>query len=383
MKTLKKVFWSLLAILIIANLLLIVTGNTHLYKGLPHTYFIGKTKPDITDLDVFDIREIATGEPEPWPKHASYGSPELNETELVRLDELQSAALVVIKNDSLLFEQYWLEFDESSVTNSFSMAKSFVSMLAGIAIQENKINSVFQPLSDHLPEFAEGDKKQVTLWHMLTMSPGLEWQETTAPFSDLAKIGYGSDLRSIVMDRELFEEPGKEFRYGSGFTQIAGCFIEEAVQQDLSTYMSEMVWQPIGAENTAYWSLDENGDERCFCCYYATARDFARLGKLYQDSGRWNGAQIVPEPWVISSITPAKLMDRGKPNTRFGLSWWMDDHAGQHFFYARGLRGQYIICLPELDLVIVRTGHIREEDAENGHPPDVYDWIDMGIRLAQ
>lgn len=379
----KKVLLLLLVLLVVANLLLVVTGNTHVYKGLRHTYLVGKNKPDITDLEVFDTREIAVGEPEPWPKHADYGTPALKGPELDRLAELQSAALVVIKNDSLLFEQYWLGFEESSTTNSFSMAKSFVSMLAGIAIEEGKINSVFQPLGDHLPEFTEGEKAQLNLWHMLTMSPGLEWQETTTPFSDLAKIGYTNDLRSVVMDRDLFEKPGKEFRYGSGFTQIAGYFVEHAVEQDLSTYMSEMVWRPIGAENTAYWSLDGNGDERSYCCFYATARDFARLGKLYLDSGRWNGAQVVPEPWVLSSVTPAKLLDRGQPNTRYGLSWWMDDHAGQHFFYARGLRGQYIICLPELDLIIVRTGHIREEDAENGHPPDVYDWIDMGIRLAQ
>ena len=382
MQLVKKIGLITTIVVLLAALGLLATGNAHIFKGLRHTYLIGKTKPDITDIDVFETRRIASGNGEPWPKSSRYGNQKPNGSELARLQELNSAAFVVVRQDSLLFEEYWKAFSETSLTNSFSMSKSFVSMLAGIAIGEEKIYSVFQPLQEHLPEFTEGAKRDLTLWHMLTMSSGLAWEEKTTPFSDLAKIGYGGDLRGIVMERDLIEEPGKAFKYGSGFTQIAGLFIQEAVGQTLSDYMSEKVWQRIGAENDSFWSLDDNEDERCFCCYYASARDYARIGKLYLDSGRWNGVQVVPEPWVLSSLVPAPLTDRGRPNARYGMSWWLLKHDGVDIFYARGLRGQYVICIPGKDLVIVRTGHDRDVVDDAGHPIDLYDWIDIGMRIA-
>lgn len=136
----------------------------------------------------------------------------------------------------------------------------------------------------------------------------------------------------------------------------------------------------MGAEQTSYWSLDrENGIEKSYCCYYASGRDFARFGKLYLDSGKWNGQQIVSAEWVQQSIRPADLLDEdGKKNDRYGYCWWITEHEGHYVYYMRGILGQYVICVPDKDLIVVRTGHKRG-DKRNDQPLDLYEYIDVAF----
>src|SRR5213075_418382 len=123
----------------------------------------------------------------------------------------------------------------------------------------------------------------------------------------------------------------------------------------------EKLWKPLGVEFPGQWSLDYyDGQEKSFCCIYSTARDFARLGQLYLDSGTWHGRQVVSKKWVEESIAPAPLIDEdGTPNKSYGYQWWMMDYKKHHIFYARGLNGQYIVVIPDMRLVMVRLGHKR------------------------
>ncbi|HRE95690.1 MAG TPA: serine hydrolase, partial [Flavobacteriales bacterium] len=139
-----------------------------------------------------------------------------------------------------------------------------------------------------------------------------------------------------------------------------------------------------GAEQPAYWSLDkEGGLEKSYCCLYATGRDFARLGKLYMHEGTWNEKRIVSSEWVKQSITPAELIDEdGSKNQRYGYQWWITQYEGKKVFYMRGILGQYVICYPEEDLIIVRTGHKRGRK-QNDTPVEIDDYIRIAKEVTK
>ena len=161
-----------------------------------------------------------------------------------------------------------------------------------------------------------------------------------------------------------------------------GWALEAATDKKLDVLAEAYLWKPLGAEHPAYWSKDrEDGTIKSFCCYYSTARDFARLGQLYLNNGMWNGQQILPPEFIAASTTPADLTDKGKPNSRYGFFWWLHPEGSEPFYYARGYHGQYIIVIPSQDMVIVRGGYKREQVNTAGHPDDVYKYIEMAHSL--
>ena len=144
-----------------------------------------------------------------------------------------------------------------------------------------------------------------------------------------------------------------------------------------------MLFRSLGCEHPAFWGKDhEDGDFKAFCCLYATARDFARIGQLYLDSGKWNGSRIIPQEYWQASITPAPVLDHGKPNERYGYYWWLGQVEGQPMYYCRGFHGEYVVVLPHDHLVMVRTGMRWEEKNAEGHPKDVMEYIAIARALA-
>ncbi|MBX7094291.1 MAG: beta-lactamase family protein [Flavobacteriales bacterium] len=384
-KILKWTLLSILGIFILANLFIVISGKTYIYKAVACTYLVGQSGPGIRDLDYFPKREVEQGTPEPWPTHSSYGKVELSPTALQKFNQYKSTSLLVFKNDSLLFEHYAEDFGPTTISNSFSVAKSIVSILVGIAIDEHKIKSVDQPVGDFIPAFREGSRSKLTLYHLLTMSAGLDWSESGGnPLSSNAEAYYGSDLLSMINSVEVVSEPGKVFDYQSGATLILGYCVEKATNTKLSYYASEKLWKKIGAENLAYWSLDaEDGIEKSYCCFYAAGRDFARFGKLYLHQGEWNGTQIVSSEWVKKSTEPADLLDTdGSKNDRYGYCWWITEYNGKKVFYMRGILGQYVICVPDDNVIIVRTGHKRG-DKRNDQPLDLFDYLNAGYEMIE
>lgn len=385
MRFLKKLL--LWFILIIGGLigLAYLTGNGHIPRGVRFTYLMGRTSPEIDDRNFFPYSTIPASDPQPWPQGDRYGKLVLTAEQETDLKALHSVGFAVWQNDSLIFEQYWNGWDADSVANSFSVAKSYISVLTGIAMGEGKIQSVFQPVGDFLPEYKEGCYAKINLWHVLTMSTGLDWSESGAdPFSDNAKGYYGYNVRELALNQPCRDEPGKEFDYISGATQIMTEVLEAAYGKELDALMREKVWGPLGCEHDAYWGKDrEDGDFKGFCCLYATARDFGRIGQLYLDSGMWRGRQIVPREYWEASITPAKLMDKGAPNARYGYFWWLAEVEGKPIHYCRGFHGEYVVVIPHEHLVFVRTGMKREEVNHTGHPTDVFKWIGIARELAR
>jgi CubicO group peptidase (beta-lactamase class C family) len=385
MKILKKTGRWLLIILVILNIAIIVSGKTYIYKGVANTYLKGRSGPGIEEYKIFDNREVKAGTPLLWHTAKNYNSKQISDELEKHFAEMGTVAYVIIKNDSLLHEQYWDGFGEDSYSNSFSMAKSFVSILIGAAIDEGKIKSIDEPVGDFLPEFKEGDNAKLTIKHLLTMSSGINFDENyVSPLAYPAAAYYGSDLKKLTYKYKVTEEPGKKFKYLSGNSELLGFILEKATGKKLGDYMSEKIWQPLGAKNSAFWSLDhKDGMEKAYCCFNSNARDFARIGELYLDSGKWNGNQIIKTEYVLNSIKPADLADAdGKKIDNYGYAWWLIlNYKGHNIFYARGILGQYIFCIPDQKMVVVRLGRKREKAKGTDHPKDVYYYLDAALEM--
>ncbi|HVD97529.1 MAG TPA: serine hydrolase [Cytophagaceae bacterium] len=359
-KILRRTGLVLLLAFILFNAWVVLSGKSYFYKALLYNF------ADIDDYKIFPERKIGkSAKPQPWPKSTHYNQTDISDTLRKNLVALESVALLIIKNDSLVYEEYWDGYGENSFSNSFSMAKSYVSTLVGAALQEGKIKSIDQPIGYFLPEFKEGDKQKITIRHLLMMSSGLNWVEGySSPFSPTTEAYYGTDLKKLMSGLKPIEEPGKIFRYKSGDTQILSFVLEQATGKALSDYAHEKLWEPLGCENDALWSLDKkDGYEKAYCCVNSNARDFARLGKLYLDSGKWNGQILIPQEYVLASIRPNHLPDGDldmKPSEFYGYQWWtIPQYQGHDIFYARGILGQYIIVIPDQRKIVVRLGKQR------------------------
>ncbi len=386
MKILKKIGKWILIILIVLNLAIIISGRTYLYKGIANTYLKGRSGPSIDEYHIFNNREVSAGEGQEWHSSKFYNTQTISEEHQKQFDSMQTVAFVVIKKDSIIHEHYWEGYGEDSYSNSFSMAKTLVSILIGAAIDEGKIKSVDQPVGDFLPEFQQGENAKLTIKHLLTMSSGINFDEDYVnPLAYPAQAYYGYDLKKLTYGYKVVEEPGKKFDYLSGNTELLGFILEKVTGKTVSEYLSEKLWIPLGAKNKALWSLDhENGMEKAYCCFNSNAKDFARIGQLYLDSGKWNGNQLINTAYVLKSIQPADLVDaddRNK-NNKYGYSWWLIPNYKKHsIFYARGILGQYIICIPDQKMVIVRLGKKRSKIKIEDHTIDTFYYIDAALEM--
>jgi len=354
--------WGLLTIIgLIA--ILYITDTDYLLKAVRTIYAKGYTTAFLEDYKEFDNVKIENDVPQPWPKHKDYNS--VSETErLQKYNEAYGAiAYVIIKNDSIWFENYYDGFDENSKTNSFSMAKSYVSGLMGKAIEEGYIKSLDQPVSDFFPEFSEGLAAKMTVGDLSSMSSGTNWDEKYySPLSITTRAYFDDDLEKVILGLKVVNEPGQAYKYSSGDTQLLAMVIEKATGKKLYDYLTESFWKPLGSENETLWQVDSKEHDlvKAYCCIASNAKDFARFGKLYKDHGKWKGEQLLDSAFVAKSITP-----RFAESPQYGYGFWMQKRNGKSFFMMRGHLGQYVIVEPEDNIIIVRLGHQKSPDAAN------------------
>lgn len=380
MKILKRILIGFILFLSIASSIIFLTGNKHLFKAIATTYLVGKTGPSIDEYDIFENRTVEIGTPQPWVVSSSYNKKN-NEKLHQEIESLNPAAFLVISNDSIVFEEYWDGYNENSLTNSFSMAKSYIGMLIGIALDEGKINSIDDPVANYLPLYK--DHPELTIKHLLTMSSGINFDESyTSPFGHMAKAYYGKDIEKLNENYTVTETPGEIFRYLGGNTIILSFILEKVTGQTVSEYMSEKVWQPLGAQNPALWNLDhKDGREKAYCCFYSNARDFARIGKLYLNKGLWNNQRIVSEDYVNESTCPAYYLKDGNGNLvdYYGYQIWTTYYKDMDIFFFRGIKGQYTIVIPDKNMIVVRLGKERSKEFVNNNPSDLYTYIDFAL----
>lgn len=371
--------------LLLLHFLIESTGHHYLYRTVANTLLRGQLGPDIFEYQRTPNRFIYNDRPQPWPLAAAYGHRKLEKSSLDYHQTFESVAFLVIHRDSILFEQYWDDFGPDSIANSFSMAKSMVALLTGIAIDKGLIENVDQPLYEFMPQYREGVGADVTIKHLLTMSSGFNFDEHYInPFAFPAKANYTDDLEVLLNDYQPTHPPGKFFHYQSGTTQLLGQLLVNQSKTSLSSLASQWVWKPLGAERSALWGLDDkDGMEKAFCCINATARDFGRIGKLYKDFGRWNGQTIVDSAFIAESIQPPSTLNKdGTPCNTYGYQWWLSVNPDDPFFFMRGIKGQYVLVDPLHDLIVVRLGRIRDDgNGDRPHPNDVYQYLEMGRTL--
>ena len=380
----KKALKYILAIFVILNFLIILSGKSWLYKAVSVTYLKGYTSSYIDDYIHFPSNNIKDGNHQEWLVSKEYNKAQLPEFIKPINDKLGTVAYMVIKNDTIIFEEYWNGYSADSSSNSFSMAKSWTSTLVGIAIKEGKIESVNQKACDFLPEFCEGDNSKITIKHLLTMSSGLDWNEDYHdPLGQTAEAYFAPNLKEQMMRLKAVETPGEIFKYHSSCSQLLAFIVESATGKSVNEYTSEKLWKPMGAKHPALWNTDtKRGDEKAFCCINSNARDFARLGKLYLNQGNWNGTQLLDSNYVKEATSVANLLDEdGNKNVNYGYQFWIANRKGLDVYYTRGLWGQYVICIPEKDMIIVRLGRNYGFHLEDGHSEDFYQFIDAALEM--
>ncbi|MES2837502.1 MAG: serine hydrolase [Bacteroidota bacterium] len=387
MKILKKIGLAFLLLLVVLNLLIIISGKTYLYKGIANTYLKGRSGPAIDESNIFANREIKATNYQAWVNASDYNKKNIPDSLLEELKNYKTVAYFVAKNDSVKFEEYWEGYSDQSQSNSFSMAKSILGVLTGIAIKEGKIKDVSQKISDFLPQFKEGKKSEITIKHLLTMSSGMDFDEDYInPLAYPAAAYYGSDLQQLTYKYNAKDEPGKVFKYLSGDSQLLAFLIEKAVGKNVSKYAEEKLWNVIGAKTNALWNLDkEDGHEKAFCCFNAAAPDFARIGNLYLHKGNWKGLQLIDTSYINESIIPADLVeDDGTPNKRYGYKWWMLNYKNHDVFYMRGILGQYVFVIPDLNMIVCRLGHKRDKPKDSKlTPKDIYLYLDIALVMYE
>lgn len=368
---------TLLILIIAFTAFAFLSGRTYLFKAVLYNF------ADIDDYKKFSNNTVTTGAKQPWNISTEYNKQKLPATLQKQLEDLESVAVLAIKNDSLLFEHYWDGYSDSSWSGSFSMAKSITSLLIGAAIKDGSIKSVDDYVGTYLPEFAEGEKAKLKIVHLLTMSSGSNWDESYSnPLSVTTELYYGSDAYKTATGVSIIQTPGTQHIYKSGDTQLLGLILTRATGKSLSAYAAEKLWHPLGAEHAALWSTDHTGGyEKAYCCFNSNARDFARLGQLMLDSGRWKGQEVITPEYFNASIKPCMIPDEtGQSCNYYGYQWWIYP-TGQGIFYARGILGQYVIVIPSKKLVLVRLGKKRSPERINGAPAEVDGLIKWGMGL--
>jgi CubicO group peptidase (beta-lactamase class C family) len=273
---------------------------------------------------------------------------------------------VVLDDDLLVYERYFGGADRQTRQTSFSVAKSFVSTLIGIAIDEGLIGSVTDPVTEYLPELSKRDPRfeRITLRDLLTMSSGIRYEEQSLPlpWGDDVDTYYGTDLRDLALSAtQIVRPPGQEWLYNNYHPLLLGLVLERATGTSVSDYMATKLWQPLGAEADGTWNLDSEGSgfEKLESGLNATPIDFARFGQLFLHQGDWNGERIVSRDWVREATAADATTD---PAGHYQYFWWVDTMRPERF-YALGNFGQYIYVAPDAGTVIVRNG--RDWGVEN------------------
>lgn len=288
------------------------------------------------------------------------------------LAEHESVAFAFIVDDTVWKEQYYNGYDKSDYVTSFSVAKSFVATLTGIATEEGAISSIDDPVTGYLDYLDAATFGDITIRHLLNMRSGLNANEGYYnPFGDVAKYYYGTNLDKYLTKVKKKSPPDQYFEYLSVNTQLLADVLEEATGIPLQQYLEERLWVPLGMQSDGLWSIDskKNRQVKAFCCISAKAMDFARLGRLYLNNGSWNGKQILSQQWISQTLDyPEGNIDW--QDYPYSFQWRITRYGA---YFAKGIKGQYIYVFPDKKLVAVRFGKSYDD----------IDWADFLYHLAE
>ncbi len=305
-----------------------------------------------------------------------------------------ATGLLIAKDDTILYEHYQYARTDSDRFLSQSMAKTITAMLVGIAVTENKIKSIDDPVSAYVPGLADTEYGRTPLRALLHMSSGVSFSEKYDGADDIARLS-----------RDLFGEPGKDpvasvaqfntrtapagtrWHYASSETEILGLVLRAAVGQPVADYLSDRIWQPIGTESDASWAIDRTGQEITFCCFNAVLRDYARLGRLLAYDGAWEGRQLIPRQWLLDATTVRPGDGYLAPKTAtpyfgYGYQVWLLPGEARRFALL-GIRGQIIFVDPASKLVMVHTAVRKKPSDPGANAETVALWLQVVAQLGK
>jgi len=383
----KKHWWAkrvvsipLLCLTTVLTILVVAAGSLYAWayfstsSSVVARQLIWQTPANVDDYQRFPARTIATASPTFSFPHAPATNPYASALRTITYNEQnlpqllagsQTTSFLVIKGGQILYEGYFNGYTEQSTVTSFSIAKSVLSVLVGIAIGQGAIGSVHDPITKYLPELGKRDKRfgAITIQDLLTMSSGLDWHPNeTNPglwgnlLSDASETYYDPNLRALALQHtQIGGAPGTAFEYNPYNALLIGLILERATHQSISHYLQETLWKPLGMEAPGSWSLDstQDGFEKSESGLNGRAIDFAKFGQLFLQGGTWQGRQLIPASWVAESTR----MDVRTSPWYYAYFWWGNNQEDSHaHYFAWGNLGQYLYVVPEQHLLFVRFG---------------------------
>ncbi len=291
--------------------------------------------------------------------------------------------MVVLKDGARVLETYRLGTDAADTRISWSMAKSYLSLLFGVIVEQGAIESLDDPVTAYAPELAGSAYDGVTIRNVLQMSSGVEFDEDYLDFwSDINKMGrilaLGGSMDGFAAGLDDRVRPaGEAWQYVSIDTHVLSMVLRGATGRSLADLMSEHVIAPMGVESDPYYVADGHGVAFALGGLNLTTRDYARMGQLVLNRGTLDGRRIVPADWIAESTAPSAPTAPGA--LRYGYQWWLpaDGHAGE--LLARGVYGQYVYIDRRAGVVIAVNG----ADRRFREPGAFEDALAMFRRLAQ
>jgi CubicO group peptidase (beta-lactamase class C family) len=321
--------------------------------------------------DAFDARIVHRG-PQSWPFR--YAPRPLPATYTFRgetrdlaafLERTGTTGLVVARDDTIHYEDYRQGNTAASKAIAWSVTKSFVSALFGIAVAEGLVTDIHRPVTDYVPSLRGSGYDGVPIKDVLQMSSGIGFDEDYGDFgSDINRLGRAfacnAPLGEFVAGLQRERPPGTFHHYVSMDTQVLGMVLREVTGRPLAEFLEDRLWKPLGMESDALWLIDGAGMEAAFGGLNAVLRDWVRFGRLYLHGGEWNGRQIIPADWVRASVTPdAPHLQPGARVTStwvlgYGYQWWLPE-APEGDYLAIGVYGQFLYVHPGRGIVIARS----------------------------
>lgn len=329
---------------------------------------------------VFWPRTVKTAPGTPLPAHEpvpaityTYDNQRLSVDDLLARQRI--TGLLILKDGKVVLERYQYDRTAAHRLASFSMAKTVTALLVGIAQREGHIASLDDTAEKYAPELKGSAWAPVTIRNLLRMSSGVKWNDKVMPgvATDGATLAAESfyqrgrgGVSAVSWVKESERPQGTAFNYNSAETFVLGVVLRGAIKRDLAAYLSEKIWQPMGAESDASWLVDRSGLEAGNCCINATLRDYGRLGMLLAADGMWNGRELVPREFVLDATDPQRQPDyllprKATPYFGYGYQAWLYPYRTRTF-QARGLFGQELIVQPESKIVVVITSALKTAD---------------------
>lgn len=360
---------KIIGLVCIFTTLLFISCNTRTYMGRWMTW----RASDIKDYEKFPSY-MFTASPSPF-RFNKASNPTIgkllvpvrngNKEPLVEvLQNSETTAFIVIRNDSLVYEVFFSGYDRESINTSFSVAKSITSLMIGKAIEDGLIKSINDPITQYLPEFIQLDSRynQLKISYLLNMRSGIQFKDHDLPWGDKPKAYYHPRLRERLMQLPITFEPGSKFKYNSYNPIMAGMILERACHQSPAKYFENKFWDKLGMEFSGSWSMDsdESGMTKMESGLNIRAIDLAKFARLVLNNGNWNGDQLISDKWIKEStkVSPENNLKEFGVETHYSNFWWLysKDEKQAYIISGSGHLGQYLYIFPDKKIIIVRMG---------------------------